>query len=574
MRKLIFQNIKIISLIEKKAIDLNLDQGFNIIIGENDTGKSSLMKSIYYTFGTNTNMDDPWIRINPIPIIDFIYDDKKYTIFRHGSKIVTFDEKLRILNYSTSITREFSIFFSKFFNFKIKLTSHKLGNIQATPAFCLLPFYIDQDKSWGSSWNSFKDLTQFTNWKNQIAEFHAGIRTSEYFDLKTKKDKLKKKREELHSNKIIVESIYNNRMEKYQEIDISIPMMEFKKEIEEFIIELNNEKRRIDILKEKLKQQYNKKYIIEDQIRITKNSYNEIGKDYKFCDAELEQEVECPICGMLYHNSFNERFSIAKDQETCVELIRELEDEEKIINNRIIKIKNEIDEKNSKTDRIENILKTKKEELTLRDLIEFEGEKNLLVILKDEKDELNINIAKLDAEIKEMEKRLKKFTSKERKDRLLRQYRVYMSKYTQKLNVLNLKEKNYEKMRANINLQGSDKPRALLAYFYAILKMIYEHSGDSAFFPILIDAPKQQDQDVKNEIAILNFIKDETPKDVQLLLSLTDLRNIKFDANFIELNKKLSILNKKDYEKCVSKYKKLNHLSNEYMQKKFNQKTL
>jgi len=129
-------------------------------------------------------MHPKWENANPISIIDFEYDSKKYTIMRNKSTISVFDSGHKLLNLSNSITKDFTPFFSELFNFKIDLTTHNNSKQQATPAYCLLPYYIDQDQSWSKNWNAFKSLTQFKNWRNDLVTFHTGIRPSEYYNLK------------------------------------------------------------------------------------------------------------------------------------------------------------------------------------------------------------------------------------------------------------------------------------------------------------------------------------------------------------------------------------------------------
>ena len=89
--------MRILSLKEKAGKKIEFSEGVNIIQGNNDTGKSSLLKSIYYTFGADPSMHPIWDSANPISIIDFEYDSKKYTIMRNKSTI--FDLK-------TSFTRQ------------------------------------------------------------------------------------------------------------------------------------------------------------------------------------------------------------------------------------------------------------------------------------------------------------------------------------------------------------------------------------------------------------------------------------------------------------------------------------
>ena len=53
MQRLIFKEIKILSRNEKRARIIKFHPKMNLIKGENHVGKSSLIKSIYYTLGAH-----------------------------------------------------------------------------------------------------------------------------------------------------------------------------------------------------------------------------------------------------------------------------------------------------------------------------------------------------------------------------------------------------------------------------------------------------------------------------------------------------------------------------------------
>src|SRR3989338_2504658 len=90
MKNLKLVKMRIFSLKEKAGKVINFSDGFNIIMGDNDTGKSSLIKSIYYTFGADPMMHHDWKSANPIPMIEFELDSKKYTIMRDRNMIADF----------------------------------------------------------------------------------------------------------------------------------------------------------------------------------------------------------------------------------------------------------------------------------------------------------------------------------------------------------------------------------------------------------------------------------------------------------------------------------------------------
>ncbi|WP_157410399.1 hypothetical protein [Bacillus albus] len=123
-----------------------------------------------------------------------------------------------------------------------------------------------------------------------------------------------------------------------------------------------------------------------------------------------------------------------------------------------------------------------------------------------------------------------------------------MNEFLLELDVKTLSTEDFKNLDTTIKESGSDVPRALLAYFFSILKLIVARST-STLFPIIIDSPLQQEPDDENKVRILEFIKKNTPQDAQLILSTVDSANVNFEGSTILLNKKLHVLDDKDYEK-------------------------
>ena len=97
-----------------------------------------------------------------------------------------------------------------------------------------------------------------------------------------------------------------------------------------------------------------------------------------------------------------------------------------------------------------------------------------------------------------------------------------------------------------IHETGSDRPRAILAYVYAILHLIWE-AEDAVRCPIVLDSPKQQDQDDINHLSLLHFIRDERPSGSQLILLLVDDAGVDFGCEPLVLDTKYSLLSSEEY---------------------------
>jgi len=107
-------------------------------------------------------------------------------------------------------------------------------------------------------------------------------------------------------------------------------------------------------------------------------------------------------------------------------------------------------------------------------------------------------------------------------------------------------------MDSNIKEQGSNLPRALLAYYFAFLHIMDKYST-STFCPIVIDSPNQQEQDSENLKAIMNFINQNQPENSQLILSLVEDIETTFDKDTLYLeNEKYSLLKADFYDEVYN----------------------
>jgi hypothetical protein len=99
-----------------------------------------------------------------------------------------------------------------------------------------------------------------------------------------------------------------------------------------------------------------------------------------------------------------------------------------------------------------------------------------------------------------------------------------------------------------------------LAYYYSVLHTINENDS-ATFCPIVIDSPRQQDQDQENWIRILTFIRDRQPEDSQLVLSMVDDAGIGFGGSTIELTEKNSVLSASEFRSVSDELMPLIELS-------------
>ena len=251
------------------------DKRMTLILGKNGTGKSCLIKSIYKTFGAPPYTYHPsWKQINPISIVRFEIDGLKYSILKDGKMYAIFYNTDELIEVFQSVTTELAPFLANLFDFKIKLPDQQNVLITPPPAFLFLPYYIDQDISWQSNWNSFSMLQQIKKYKEPIVSYHTGLKPNEFYETKGELSQYITAMKELEDERKILKNVLDKVKGKITQVDFNLDIEKFKEEVKELLVECDILRNRQEQLKSKLVELYNFKITIESQLVIAKNALN------------------------------------------------------------------------------------------------------------------------------------------------------------------------------------------------------------------------------------------------------------------------------------------------------------
>lgn len=94
------------------------------------------------------------------------------------------------------------------------------------------------------------------------------------------------------------------------------------------------------------------------------------------------------------------------------------------------------------------------------------------------------------------------------------------------------------------------QPRAVLAYTFCILQVMRQRAS-SAYCPIIIESPIQQEQDAVNHQRTIDFIKRNQPKDSQLILDVVDTKGVDFGGFVISLDQKRHLLREDQFDPAM-----------------------
>lgn len=549
MKDVIFTEILIADIQNKTARKFSFKEGINIITSsDNHVGKSSLIKSLYYTLGAEVQFDDTWNKLSKIYSLKFNFNNIEYRIIRYIKTFALFksDQLLLITN---EVSKELAPKLKEIFDFGIYLPNKKNKSVElAPPVFSYMPYYIDQDSGWIEIYNSFNNIDQYRkDDRLKSLYYHLGIYNEDIIKLLSDKDNANKELEEkeIESEKIqnVIETLTN-------ESNNIIPATN----IEEL-------ERNLEISKSK----------ITKLIKLAGLKRNEIQKfetllyDHKFQLALVEKKQEivlnekntenkfsCPKCGYILNN---EIFKIVQ------------------INHGLITKKYATEQIVYQIEKLESELKIKKEEyISLQE--QLKSEENISVDNKNnyeryltqrglEKTINSLNIKyqetiiqknKLAETIKTINKKLKELPNKEEIEKKYKELVIH--------NLLQLGawEPNYEDkigILKPIKGQGTLLNKTILAQEVALFQTMDELDLKVNKFPFVIDSPRGNEASELSSKEILKLIVNIDSLR-QIIISTVDFENYQQDLNYTgnikitKLNKKYKLLNKETYEENIN----------------------
>lgn len=549
MKNFYFKEMLLASFREKRARRVQFHPTATVIRGGNETGKSSLIKSLFVTFGADpTKIHPTWAAADVRSLVRFEVDGKAYALLRHGSMFAAFDERDRILGRFGSVTNDLAPFLAKLFGFGLRLPNRQGAFVPLPPSYFFLPYYMDQDGSWSAQWTGFARLEQFVNWKKGLIEYHAGIRGNHYYEAQAAKldsegalAKTERKREGL-------KEVYDGLSGRFAEAQFNVDFNVYQAEVDKLLSQCETLRQREERFKANLSELRNARDRIKTQLDITNHAREEARKDYEYATStDRDDEIHCPTCGAGYVNSFADRFAIAVDEDQCADLALRLTSELREFDAKIEKELAGARETSQNILEIEKLLARREGEVALSDLIRQEGRRELATVMTGDLGALEAEAGRLRVLIEEQSKKMRSLDSKEHRKNVNAVFADHMRSYLNQLDALSVNERTIQKVDASVAATGSELPRALLAYKVAFLQ-VARRFGSAASGPLVVDSPNQQDQDEGHHKRILGFLQTQRPEGTQLVLGLVDPVGIDFGGKEIVLDRKYRLLREEEFD--------------------------
>jgi energy-coupling factor transporter ATP-binding protein EcfA2 len=562
VKSLVFRELWILSKAEKAGINLSLSPNVNLLIGENDVGKSTLIKSLYHCLGADTPQinNTVWKRASPVYCVRFEIDGMEYHVVRDEKYFGVFDKSKNLISRHVGIGGQSGIgkFINKLLGFDIELERQADGKLGiAGPAFYFLPFYIDQDEGWSTSWSSFVGLRQFSSYRRLMLDYHLGVRPQSYYDAKKREIELQEQLENVQVERLSMQAARNSVEKRKVRTQVDLDPSAFRAELESVIDQYNGVYVEQQSVLSRLKDIRNQRNTVDSELEVLRKAISELEADYRFSELpETPDVVGCPTCGTEFCNSFVERFGILDDIDHCHALVDQWLKNRHEFTTQLEQVEEEYNRVSAQLKAVEATLARTKENVTLSELIASEGMKEMISSLNSDINEMLTSEQGINGKLSENAEGLK--LDGARKKKIVTWYKARMKEYLNALNVGILSEEDYKSLDKQIknNALGSDLPRALLAQYFAFLSTMNEFNS-FVICPMLIDSPFQQEQDPTNRRAILEFILSKKLPGQQSILATVSIDEFVDyselgSAKLHELSNKLSVLRQDRYQMVLN----------------------
>lgn len=489
----------------EKANKFVFSDSANLIVSStNGEGKSSLVKSIYYSLGANLkSFPKGWNADNFIFQLEVFIDGNEFLIKRHNKVISVLDnnEVKLFENFA-----EYYLWFQEKLKMRLELVNKSSDKASLASVEALFsPMYIDQDKAWDGKLfkDSFESLGRYksNDFPKNVFDYYLGISDSQIVDKESKKNEYLRQLELVNGRINQVQSVYKTYRTK-NKITETVPkdFKDLQKELDFYITETDKFSIKItDKTGELSKEKINLDILNQDLEELKKLSS-------KIKERFSEIRHECVYC-----------HSILTRQQSLTRL--ELEDNELAIKSRIdsisqqiMKSKRIVQEKEEAIKQLQEQFNQYHERLTelkqLSDIDEYVNQ-NVLSELKkleiqetSEKSNLDKLIGDITKEIRMLKKELNQRAKTIEGD--YEALKNELSILIGSTGITDKKFRNFDKLKGS----GTNLNKDLLVIFLVYMNLIDSKSITS--LPFAIDS----------------FVKNET--DEKVLKKMFDAINSKF----------------------------------------------
>lgn len=553
----IFKKIYIFDILTEKAFVTSFEEGVNVVtsssIDGTDRGKSVLLRSLYHVMGADAHFDKKWKNEDKVYLLEFLVDNKKYFIYRHRKLFKVFNNLIQIL-FQTSSRTELSEFLGKIWSFEIFLPNRNTGKLEiAPPAYTYVMNFLDQDHYDGTSFNSFKSLGQYQNFKPDVIYSQFGIYDKNYFERVKSKQNLFERINESKDSYKKANEMKRKVSNLLENVVVPENLQELERELSIRSKEYNDILNSMNTFRYKLTNLRNEKYELEIALNQIERFKNNKEKEIKFI---LETDI-CPECHSILNDTTDLRSKRYNSIEDSLYISDSIYEDIEKISKEIFQIESSYREFSNRLELYKKNINSAQEEI--KNYTSYMGLNELYNSLNLELfNELQLQ-EELKDRIENIEEELKKVS--EIKADINKKYYEMMDRQVLRFGLYELDESQYKAINRVFCASGSNKPISTVIWYFILNNIKTCFNKKSLKLPMVLDSPKNAEMDYDKEQALIEYILENSSNYTQLIFSSIGFERTKFifegKIKILGLNNdKYQLLNSetfKEYEDILEK---------------------
>ncbi len=544
MNEMYFKSILISDVQKHKAYFQRFSKGFNVITSiDNHVGKSSLLKSLYYTLGAEVEYDAIWDKNSKLYEVNICVNGQDYRVARFQKNFAIFRGDDLIL-LTRSVSRDLAKKLCEILGFSVYLPNKNTKKTElAPPVFTFMPYYIDQDTGWSGLYNSFSQIDQYKkDDRVKSLYYHLNIYTRHTVELMAQRDTLKDETIQLEEDERRIKTILGGLVQEIQNLlpaetidelerNLQIP----KQEIAFLVKQMGEVRNKIQSLETTLQQHNHQLLVIQEYQKIK----------IKAVPAEKKSINVCPQCGYTFdeeiYNIVRSNYNMRNEEYMCQQIqliIESINEELDDYKKQYIDLMAMLKEKEQAFDESQEAYEVYTRQRGLKDSVNHFNQQ------LGENEFRKTEIAK---DIKQIGKELSKLPNKKEVEE---KYIEYV-----RLNIIHLDAwtPSYEdniKLLKPIKAQGTLENKIILAQVVGLFQTMEYFKSSAIRLPFVVDSPRAKEASLSSskEILKLIFEVDMLPQVILATMDYNDFADeITTATDTIFLKEKRSLLNADSY---------------------------
>lgn len=501
MSKLTINSITIVDYENQLANKFEFGPDSNLITSEdNGVGKSSLLKSIYYSLGASIkSFPKGWDYKKYIFQLDCGVDGNNAVIQRFN-KVFTVRENDTVKSFANEKT--FSAWFQGMMGMALELqTSNSEKRSLAYMNAVLTPFYIDQDRSWTSFYkDAIEGVGMYVGQPKTIFEYYFGLSSEQLLRLEEQKKLATIYKNEVESQIRQVSNVYDSYStdkntdgigpEEFEELQTELMAYiqitnELRGKISKISSSITTSKTKLDGYRHDLDE-------LNKLLSMTGKRFRDIEYECTYCHSILTREQSLTRIELADND-----FEIRQRKSEIEQLIS---DEEKKLSKSIEEIESfrtDFEEKNNRISRLKNATKIE-DYVSQKVLSELQQLISKYELERAENEKQSKELAK---QIRSEKKRLK-----EKQEDLEKSFEVLKNNLSIKIGDTSLVDRKFLDFK-KVQETGTALNKSLLSLYLIYSNLLSQES--KILFPIAIDSFIKNEISDKNEKKMFLAVQDD-----------------------------------------------------------------